>query len=107
MRIYDQAHGKWVPGEIVEIDKQYKVKPNESDQIVVVKSDDIRPSETKAMSKKENQIAKTNEISVLAASELSVPRQRVYQLLHDLVKEARDNADDADKGKLITMAVTR
>ena len=98
--IYDKAQNKWVLGEIVDIDKQYRVKPNGSDQIVVVNSDDIRPAETTEMTEKEKQIAAMKEVAVFAASKVPVPQQGVYEFLHDLAKKVRD------KGMFIAVAVT-
>ena len=100
--VYDKVQDKWIPGEVVNIiiDKQYGVKPNGSDQIVVVNSDGIRPSETTEMSEKEKQIAAMNEVAVFASSKVPVPQQRVYDLLHDLVQKIRA------KGMLIAVVVT-
>ena len=98
--VYDKAQDKWVPGEIVDIiDRQYKVKPTDSDQIVVVNSDDIRPFETSKMTEKEKQNAAMEEAAALVASKVAVPQQRVYEVLYDLAKEARD------KGMIIAVAV--
>ena len=98
--VYDKAQDKWVPGDIVDIiDKQYKVKPTGSDQIVVVNSDDIRPFETSKMTEKEKQNAAMEEAAALVASKVAVPQQRVYEVLYDLAKEARD------KGMIIAVPV--
>ena len=99
--VYDKEKDKWIPGEIVDIiDKQYRVKQTGSDQIVVVHSDRIRPSETTEMTEKEKQIAVMKEAAVQIASKVSVPQQRVYQFLHDLAKEV------CDKGMFIAVLMT-
>ena len=99
VEIYDKALNKWVLGEIVDIDKQYRVKPNGADQIVVVNSDDIRPFETSEMTEKEKQIAVMKEAAVHVASKMAVPQMRAYEVLYDLAKETRD------KGMLSAVAV--
>ena len=97
--IYDKAQDKWVPGEI--IDKQYRVKPNGSDQIVVVNSDGIRPFETTEMTEKEKQIAVMKKAAVHVAYKMAVPQKRAYEVLFDLAKETRT------KGMLSAVAVNK
>ena len=100
--VYDKKQEQWVPGEIMDIiiDKQYRVKPTDSDQIVVVNSDGIRPFETKEMTEKEKRIAAMKEVAVFAASKVPVPQQGVYEFLHDLAKKVRA------EGMFIAVAVT-
>ena len=76
------------------------MKPTDSDQIVVVNFDGIRPFETSEMTEKEKQIVGMKEAAVFAASKVPVPQQRVYEFLHDLAKKVRD------KGMFIAVAVT-
>ena len=89
--VYDKTQDEWVPGEIMDIiiDKQYRVKPTGSDQIVVVNSDGIRPFETSKMTEKEKKIAAMKEAAAHVASKVTVPQQTVLEFIHDLAKKVR------------------
>lgn len=91
--IFDQSKNEWFPGEIVEITigKHLKVEFGDNQKIVPEDSEDVRVSNAAKNDEKVTKKRMVQKEADRVAINLSIPKQKAYEVLKDLYENSREN----------------